>query len=415
MRSFPRYGVLVATLFAAFAADNTASAQDRTETVTTRSRPEVDPLGVHVGSFMLFPGMGVSETYNDNIYLTDTGTVDDFITVFSPGFNLNSNWNRHSLNFGASADIGRYADNSAENYEDYNVHTSGTLDITRRSQLSAGLSYGRLHEERGSPDAANGINPTLYKLGTAQAGFLQRFNRVKVTLTGLAQNYNYEDTVLSGGSVSNQDDRDRNEYEGSVRLGYEIVPQYEAFVKTTLNKRSYISSVDDNGVNRDSSGYVVDGGVRIDLTGKAFGDVFAGYRSQNYDDPTLRNISGADFGADLTWNVTSLTTAKLNITRSTEESTQSGASGYIATGYGISVDHELLRNLLIGGGASYTTNDYKGINRNDDYTRFGLYSRYLMNRYLYLSLGYDHAKRDSNVSGSDYDDNKFMVKVQGQL
>lgn len=415
MHSSLKYGTVIAALFAAFAAENVASAQSPTETVTTRSRPEVDPLGVHLGSFMLFPTMGVSETYNDNIYLTDTGTVDDFITVFSPAFNLNSNWNRHSFNFGASADIGRYASNSSENYEDYNVHTGGTLDITRRSKLSAGLAYSKLHEERGSPDAANGISPTEYDLATADTSFRQNFNRVNVTVGGSVKNYNYHDVTLSGGGISNQDDRDRNEYEGSIRLGYEIVPQYEAFVKTTLNKRSYISSVDDNGVNRDSDGYVIDGGVRIDLTGKAFGDVFAGYRSQSYDDPSLKSVSGLDFGADLTWNATSLTTAKLGVTRSTEESTQSGASGYISTVYRVSVDHELLRNMLIGGSASYTTNDYKGISRSDDITGFGVYSKYLMNRYLYLSVGYDRANRNSNVAGSDYDDNKFMVKVTGQL
>ncbi len=309
------------TLVAAFAVNHSASAQGANpqETVTTRPRPEVDPLGVRMGSFFLFPKIGLSETYDDNIFRTDGSEVDDFITVLSPSLNLKSNWNRHSLNFGASADIGRYADRTTENYEDYNVNTGGTLDITRRSHLSGGLSYAKLHEERGSPDAANGINPTEYKLANADASFRQQLNRVNVTVGGTAKNYNYDDVSLSGGGVSNQDDRDRNEYEGSVRLGYEIVPQYEAFVKTTVNKRSYISSVDDAGVNRDSNGYALDGGVRIDLTGKTFGDVFVGYRSQDYKDPTLSTVSGMDFGADLTWNATSLTTAKLGVARTVEE------------------------------------------------------------------------------------------------
>ncbi len=71
--------------------------------------------------------------------------------------------------------------------------------------------------------------------------------------------------------------------------------------------------------------------------------------------------------------------------------------------------------MLIGGNASYTNNDYKGISRNDDITGLGLYARYLMNRYLYLSAGYDRSNRNSDAANGDYNDNMFMVKLVGQL
>ena len=39
---------------------------DRGETVTNRSRPELDPLGMHAGSFLIYPRLGLQEAYNDN-------------------------------------------------------------------------------------------------------------------------------------------------------------------------------------------------------------------------------------------------------------------------------------------------------------------------------------------------------------
>lgn len=385
------------------------------DTVLSRPRPEVAPLGIHMGGFFLFPKVALSEIYDDNIYRTDSGTSDDFITALSPSVQLKSNWGRHALNFGASAHIGRYASHSSENYNDYNAFANGRLDISGDSNLSGSVSYSKLHEERGSPDGANGINPTIYKVGTANASFLHRFNRVSVTVAGQVQNYSYNNVTLAGGAVSNQKVRDRNDYEGSVKLAYEFVPEYEAYLKAAYNTRNYISAIDSGGINRDSHGYQTDAGIRINLTGKTFGDVFVGYRSQDYKDPSLKTISGLDYGASLTWNATTLTTAKLGVTRTIRESTLSGASGYLDTVYRVSIDHELLRNLLVGGNVSYADNDYQGINRHDKYVGAGAYARFLMNRYLYLSAGYDFTNRNSNIANGDYTDNSFLIKVEGQL
>lgn len=383
--------------------------------VADRQRPEVDPLGVRMGAFLLKPRLGVEERFNDNIFATENNEVDDFITVFNPALDVQSQWSRHALNFGANAKVGRYADNGAEDYEDYNGFVNGTVDIARRSNVSGGISYSKLHEDRGSPDDVNGVNPTEYTLLNANAAFQQRFNRVKLRLSTKLDRYDYDDVTTSGGTTINNDDRDRDEVELGVRVGYEIVPAYEAFVRFTYNDRDYDSATDDNGLIRDSSGYEAVGGVRLDLSGKTFGDVFAGYRSQDYDDPSLNEVSGVSYGASLTWNATSLTTAKLNARRTVEESTQNNASGYLASVFGVSVDHELLRNLLIGGNATYTNNDYEGISREDDITAAGLYAKYLWNRYLDLSVRYDRTSRDSSVAGQDYDKNVLMLRVEGAL
>ncbi len=391
-------------------------AQDnRYLTVTERPRPELDPLGVRVGSFLLFPKLGVTGYYDDNIFRTNTNTVDDFITVISPSVDLRSNWNNHALNLGARADIGRYADNGREDYEDYNLYANGVLDITRRARLSGGLSYSQLHEDRGSPDDANGVNPTEYSLMAANAAFRQQFNRLNATVTGNFRQFDYDNVRRANGTIVNNNARDRNEYDIGLRLGYEIVPAYEAFVRVVYNQRDYDQSVDANGFNRDSDGYETVAGLRVDLSGTAFGDVYAGYRTQSYDDSRLRRVSGLTYGAALTWNATALTTAKLSVAREVEETTQNNASGYFATVYGVSVDHELLRNLLIGGNAAYITNDYKGISREDDHTEFGLHAKYLWNRYLNLSLGYTRRSRDSSVAGADYDYNRLMLKVEAML
>src|SRR4051812_21342077 len=46
---------------------------ERGQTVTDRPRPELDPLGVHLGTFFLYPRLELDELFNDNIFATRSG------------------------------------------------------------------------------------------------------------------------------------------------------------------------------------------------------------------------------------------------------------------------------------------------------------------------------------------------------
>lgn len=412
-------GVAVALGAAAVFGTAAAHAQGtppRGETVTERQRPDLDPLGIHAASFLVFPKFAVGEAYNDNIFATPGSKKDDFITTLSPEIRAQSDWNRHFLAFDARGDIGRYATNDSEDYEDASLSTNGRLDIVRDSFVTGGVTFNKLHEDRGSPDAiANAKNPTEYYVFTPTVGATQRWNRFSLRGDATLQRYMFDNAETGSGTIINNKDRDRSQYTFSLRGGYEIVPEYEAFLRGAFNTVNYSSAVDDSGFNRDSDGYEVVAGTRIDFSGVTFGDVFAGYRRQMYDDARLQTVTGPTYGAAVTWNVTGLTTVKGSISRSVEESTLANASGFFATEYKATVDHELLRNLLIGANLGVLVDDYKGISRTDNYYRGGAYARYLMNRNLYLTARYDYEKRDSDAAGADYDRNVFLVSVSTQL
>src|SRR3546814_16920173 len=86
------------------------------------------------------------------IYRTEKNRESDFVGHFGPKMRFVSDWNNHALEFGASADAGRYADNSSEDYTDWGVGTSGRIDYTRATQFFGGAQYEGLHGDRGSPD-----------------------------------------------------------------------------------------------------------------------------------------------------------------------------------------------------------------------------------------------------------------------
>ncbi len=198
-----------------------------------------------------------------------------------------------------------------------------------------------------------------------------------------------------------------------MRVGYEINPQYEAFVRGSYNDINY-DGLNSAGIDRSSDGYGVAVGLEVDFGGIFFGDFFAGFRSQDYDDSSLDDFDGFGGGADITWNVTKLTTIGFSALGDVQETTADGASGRLVATGEVTVDHELLRNLLLAANASVTRDDYEGISRTDYVYRAGFGVTYMLNRYLRLGADYDFRKRDAEAGGTDFTENVALIRLQVQ-
>jgi len=281
------------------------------------------------------------------------------------------------------------------------------------------VAYEARHENRSSPDDVGGKTPTEFSVLSAGIVGFHNFGRVNLSLEGTFDQFDFDDVATSLGTTINNDDRDRDEIEGAVRVGYEIIPDYEAFVRGTYNIRDYDSDLGDDGLDRDSDGFDVVGGVRIDFGGIIFGDFFAGYRSQDFDDPALDSVDGPTIGADITWNVTPLTTIVGSVSREIRETTTTDSAGNSSsarffTTVALSADHELLRNLLLGAHVSASQDDFEGIERTDEIYRAGINATYMMNRYFYISGGYSFRMRDSDVSTENFMENVFFLSLRTQ-
>lgn len=394
--------------------DAQASAEPgRGETVLNRQRPEYDPVGVRLGSFMLYPEAGLQQSYNSNVFATSTNEQSDFITAFEPSLDLRSNWNNHALNLHADSRVVRYWDFTDEDYEDYTLSADGRIDVLRDLRLFAGAGYQILHEPRSSPDNQGGTEPTEYSVTGANLGVEKDFNRLSFRLDGKTERYEYDSVRNSAGTVLDQSGRDRDQHEVGLRTGYEIAPLRKVYLLTTYNVREYDNLT--SGFNRDSDGYLIGVGTQYDLTGLIFLDAYAGYRRQDYSDSRLSQMDGWASGIKVTWNMTPLTTVTGTLDRDIQETTLANSSGYFQTKAELRADHELLRNLILTASIGYQNDDFQGISRDDDYTLAGLGAKYLINRNFTLSGGYGYRSRESNIPGGDFDENVVMVRLGAQL
>jgi hypothetical protein len=390
-------------------------------TVLQRPRPEYDPLGLRFGNWFFYPKFEFDEVYNDNILATKSNRRNDFISVLAPALELRTRVPEvYDLDLTAGAAIGRYARFDGESYNDGFAAADGSYNITRNLVALGGVRVQRLHEERDSPDApGNAAGPTQFTAATATAGLASRGLRFGWQVDGGIRHEDYDNVGAVGGGTIDESIRNVDIYSANLTGTYELAPNYQAFVRGGFNHRDYEKTF---FPDRNSDGYRIDAGGRFNLTGVTFGELFIGYLDQEYKSP-LPSIHGVDFGGRLVWNASQITTVSFNADRRVQDSNNFTGGifspGYLRSNVGVSVDHELLRNVLLNGFVNFQNDDYKGIDRNDDRFDLGGGARYMFTRNLYLGGSYTFTHRDSSglASGSfnSFERNLFLLRLGAQL
>jgi len=377
---------------------------ERNDTVATRLHPELEPLGLTAGSFLIYPKLGYKLSYDDNIFATDDPQISDTISVVSPAIAMASDLTRHAVNLSASADLGRYRDFSSEDYDDWQVSGNVRLDSSHASRILFGAVYAHLHEPRDSPDSSGGVQPGIFTSSLANLDLTFHGGTFSFSPTANYQRLEYDDVVslLLGvlPVVIKQDDRDRTQYILGLRGAYDVGPDHYAFLRVRSFTTDYDRLQQVTGFDRSSDGYEIAAGAALDFGGITRGRFFIGYRTQEYIDP-LPDISAPVFGIDLVWKPSELTSVEFDAGRDFRETTAFVYSGYISTSTHIKVDHELRRNLRLNAALGYTGDDYEGIasaSREDKTIHSRLGISWLINRNMIVSLSHEFTDRETTDS-----------------
>src|SRR3546814_16689358 len=91
-------------------------AQEGTAPVAVFDQPRegLDPKGLDIGAFRLFPSLTVSETFDDNIFAEENGEQVDLITAVTGAVVARSEWTRHDFTFDARVRHEKFLDNDEQ-------------------------------------------------------------------------------------------------------------------------------------------------------------------------------------------------------------------------------------------------------------------------------------------------------------
>jgi hypothetical protein len=378
--------------------------------VGDRARPDYDQIGLHAGPLIVLPAVSVEQSYDSNIYKSQTGSISDWITSIQPKISVATDLESNFLRLEASGDISTHAKRSGEDWRDYTLDALGRLDVQRDLFIIGEATYAKLHEDRGSPDDRFGYSPNTYSSSYGLLGASGNIGSLNIRVSGTANGYNFDNNLGSSGVIDNRD-RDRVEYQSVARVGYEYNVHNEIFLRATYDARDYDLHADGNGFIRGGSGYTAEAGLGFELTPSLRGEVRAGVLEQSFNDARFSSVSAPVFGVEAIWNADPLLSVKLSAFRTVEETTLPGAAAFLSTSASMAVQYELLRNMLLEGDLRYFRSNYLQISRADDIGAANLGLTYFLDNNFALRARMAYSERRSQVPGGGFDDTTFFLRL----
>ncbi len=372
-----------------------------------------DPLGVRMGSFLLFPEVTLERLFSDNALRSTTDARSDSALLATPSLTLRSDWSRHALEGFAGGIFSSYEEFSALDDRQLDLAARGRLDVSRRTFVEAGVAFRHGEEDIDSDDAPTGAaDRTEIRTSEATLEVSHRINRLTASLRGGVVEEDFDDVALLNGTIANNDDRDETERDVTARLAYEFRPGVAGFVEGAVNEREFDQPIDDSGIRRGSDGYQAMAGLALDFGGKWNGEIAAGFARQDPDDPRFEDISGVILNAALEWRPSALTTWRFDASSEVEETTATNSPGALVQRLELSVEHAFRRHLIAGVSVGYELEEFAQSGVEDTDYEIGLSAEYLVSRSLALVAAYDFTKSTSSAPNNDYVENEVRVGVR---
>jgi hypothetical protein len=385
-------GAIVAAMLCSGAAQAQTQTQSTTAaeqgSVTQQTDSGLAPTGVTLGSYRFFPTLSSTVSYDTNIYNRRTPEVSDGYARFAPSVDLRSLWARHSLALQVDGDVRRYFKNTSENSAQYGADVAGRYDIASNALLFV------------TGDIAYYQKAVGLTLRTTPG-------RLLFELRGNAGRYDYVDN-RSGNTVVDLSFRDFVSTSLGARAGYAVGPGTYIFVDGAKNWARYPNSTT---TDRNSDGFSLNGGLRINLNPLVGGELAVGYIKQNFSSPLFSDVSGLGYSGSIFWNPTALLSLRFNANRSIQRAPVIASAGIDQSRFELSVDYAPLRRLLFTASGQYVRSAFRGLGVSDDQFVETFTGRYNVNRYIDLTGAVNFRQRSANVSTRDYTGSSFRAGI----
>lgn len=385
-----------------------AQAQEGDEPVAVFDQPRegLDPKGLDLGGFRLFPSLTVSETYDDNIFAEEDGEQADLITAITGGALLRSEWTRHDFTFDARVSHEKFLDNDEQDRTEYSLVPTIKFELAGRDTAMITAEHSRQAVGRDDPEEDDDEEPTQFNRFALGGEYIHRVNRL---FFGVEADARRDDYFTSG-----DDDRDRQEFRFGLPVGYEVSVLTDVKVEPFVRRRDFD---EDNSAGADRDSLAAGALVGIDTELSPLFDVNfdIGFIANDYDDSRFDSRVDLIFGGEAIWYVTPRTTLFGRASRRDLATSTSSASSKTQTAADFEVQQELQRDLLLGGRLQYINDDFQDNDRTDDRAIASLSLEYLLNRNFSLLADYRHEERWSNQEGEDFSRNLVTVGLRARF
>jgi hypothetical protein len=363
--------------------------------------------GIQMGSFTLFPTVGLSYGHDDNVYY---GRGDDKLSsnyyVFSPGIRLETEGEK--TNFLAQYNYDRTVFNADSNYNfemhhflaglGHNASSRTRFDLTAEyydgtDRIGTANQQGLLLNLGLDPDEWHsfGVGGKWHYGGVGAKGSID----VELGVIDREYDNNREYTAT----------RDRETRYLGATYTHQISP------KTNYLLQAKYADIDYDIASLDNEETRLMLGAEWNVTGKTTARALVGYLSKDFKEPAHDDFSGMAVEAGVTWSPRSYSVFDLTLARETDETNGNG-SYVLRNSADLGWTHYWVDRFSTTANVGYSDEKYKGSLRDDSLNYYGLSAKYQFSDWLISGLGYRHSDRSSSLEDFEYKDNSILFTLE---
>jgi opacity protein-like surface antigen len=364
---------------------------------------------IEVVPFRIIPSIDLGLEYNDNILLSPSDELKDFIWTISPGVSVELPARRFAVRLGYRADILRYLDNDRLD----TIHHTGQLDARVNFPGGLGLylndEFRRTNEFAGFPipELVNALVTRHENLFSAGVEYQVR-ERISLAVDYKFLLVDYVDKAIF-------EELDRQDHQVGLTVFVRVLPKTSVLGEVDYQIIRY--RLDEVSRDRDSDSLKGKVGVKGDLTAKTSVLLKVGEEWKDYINPAREDWTGLIAEAELIWKYREPSQVRIYGGRANVESLFALNSFFVTSYGGVELRHQVNPKLLVRMVGLAGVNDYQVVStvdnltqkRSDTFYQVGAGIRYQIQRWLALELDYEHLVRDSNFPSFDYTANRITA------
>ena len=381
------------------------------EAVGERDRKFALPDGVRLGNYLLFPWVEEAIVFDDNIYGTATGQLQDWRSELRAAIGVQSQLPRHVLDFNLGAKLVSYLDHPDQDYANGSASVRGALHIDHAHTLAVSALSEIDHEERHeitAPRAA--AEPVQVFRNRATIGLTRDAGRLYGTASLTAEDLNFDSVKAIDGTLLNQDNRDQTILSGQLRAGYRFSPGYEAVAKVrtlrTINGG-------DEAMRRDSNGYEALAGVAWETDPLLSWELLGGMGWRTYDRTDLATLQTQLIEGHVQWLPTQRLSLYGTVKYNIDDTLGAQDTGRISHEGHVKGEYEIFHDLVATAGAGVIQSDFIGTTRIDLTTEANAGLQYFYSKNTLFTFDYTYENRKSNED--EFNLNRNVFRFGGRL
>ena len=364
--------------------------------------------GLPLGSFTLFPTLGLSYGHDDNVFLTskDAEKLSSNYSVFSPGVRLEKEGER--TDFLAQYDFNKttYNANSRFDFEMHHFLAALGYSASSRSKFKLSAEYFDGTERIGTGNQQGnfldlGLDPDeWHSFGVAgkwHYGGIGAKGSIDVEVGSIDREYDNNREITAT--------RDRATRYVGVTYVHEVSP------KTNLLTQFKHTQIDYDHATLDNTETRLMFGAEWHATGKTSARALVGYLEKDFDDPIHDDFSGIAVEVGLTWSPRSYSVFDLTLSRETDETNGNG-SFVVRNSADLGWTHYWRDRFSTTANIGFSDESYEGSFRSDELNYYGVSAKYQFSDWLMSGVGYKHFDRSSSLSEFGYEGNSILFTLE---